>query len=89
MDFDPQINLAQAFGIQRTEDKKNMDNLMIDYLKGKNINFKDYIIKINNNIDLLPSSNNISLIEEFLTDYLLQRALSEQKVYRAFSGICW
>ena len=84
MDFDPQINLVQAFGMQRTEDKKNMDNLMMDYLKGKNLNFKDYIIKINNNIDLLPSSNNISLVEEFLTDYLLQRALSEQKVYRAF-----
>ncbi|MEA2015949.1 MAG: ParA family protein [Actinomycetota bacterium] len=31
MDFDPQINLVQAFGIQRTtDDKKNMDNLMID-----------------------------------------------------------
>jgi chromosome partitioning protein len=84
MDFDPQVNLAQAFGIQLSENKENMDNLMIDYLKGKNIDFKDYTIKINNNIDLLPSSNNISLAEEFLTDYLLQRSLSEQKVYRAF-----
>ncbi len=87
MDFDPQTNLAQAFGIQvaeMAEDKKNMDNLMIDYLKGKNINLKDYTTKINSNIDLLPSSNNISLVEEFLTDYLLQRSLSEQKVYRAF-----
>ncbi|OFW52333.1 MAG: hypothetical protein A2163_10010, partial [Actinobacteria bacterium RBG_13_35_12] len=63
--------------------KTNLDNLIMDYLKGKDINFKDYVIKITDNIDLLPSSNNISLVEEYLTDYLLNKTLSEQKIYKA------
>jgi chromosome partitioning protein len=84
MDFDPQINLGQAFSIELSEDKKNLDNLVVDFLKRKNIDFKDYIIKINDNIDLLPASNNISLVEEYLTDYLLSRSLNTKKVYRAF-----
>lgn len=84
MDFDPQINLVQAFNRDTVEDGKNLDNLMIDYLKGKDINFKDYVIKINDDIDLLPASNNISLIEECLTDYLLNKSLNEKKAYRAF-----
>jgi chromosome partitioning protein len=83
IDFDPQINLVQAFNKVSDGSNINIDNLMIDYLKGKDINFKDYVIKITDNIDLLPSSNNISLIEEFLTDYLLKRALNEQKLYKA------
>jgi chromosome partitioning protein len=84
MDFDPQINLVQSFGREFTEDKKNLDNLMIDYLKGNDMDFRDYIIKINDNIDLLPASNNISLVEEFLTDYLLKKSLNEKKAYKAF-----
>ena len=46
MDFDPQINLVQALGKASDESKVNLDNLMIDYLKGKKINFEDYVIKI-------------------------------------------
>ncbi len=83
IDFDPQINLVQAFGKASDDSGINIDNLMIDYLKGKNINFRDYVIKITDNIDLLPSSNNISLIEEYLTDYLLNKTLREQKLYKA------
>lgn len=83
VDFDPQINLVQAFGKVSDGSRINLDNLMLDYLKGKNINFKDYVIKITDNIDLLASSNNISLVEEYLTDYLLNKTLKEQKVYKA------
>ena len=85
MDFDPQINLVQALGKASDESKVNLDNLMIDYLKGKKINFEDYVIKITDNIDLLPSSNNISLVEEYLTDYLLNKTFSEHKVYKALN----
>lgn len=84
MDFDPQTNLAQAFGKESNGSKTNLDNLMIDSLKGKDINFKDYVIRITENIDLLPSSNNISLIEEYLTDYLINKTLSEEKIYKAY-----
>lgn len=83
MDFDPQTNLVQAFGKESNNGKTNLGNLMIDSLKGKDINFKDYVIKITENIDLLPSSNNISLIEEYLTDYLINKSLSEKKIYKA------
>jgi len=85
MDFDPQTNLVQALGKASDESKVNLDNLMIDYLKGKKINFEDYVIKITDNIDLLPSSNNISLVEEYLTDYLLNKTFSEHKVYKALN----
>lgn len=83
MDFDPQTNLAQAFGKDSNEGRANLDNLIIDSLKGKDINFKDYVIRVTENIDLLPSSNNISLIEEYLTDYLVNKTLSEKKIYNA------
>src|SRR3972149_1775834 len=63
--------------------KTTLDNLMIDYLKGRNINFKDYVIKITENIDLLPSSNNIWLIDEYLTDYLINKTLREKEIYKA------
>jgi len=84
LDFDPQINLVQAFNKGTSNDKgNNLDTLIINYIKGNNINFNDYIIKISNNIDLLPSSNNVSLIEEYLTDYLLGKTFKEQKIYKA------
>lgn len=85
MDFDPQTNLVQALGKASDESRVNLDNLMIDYLKGKKINFEDYVIKITDNIDLLPSSNNISLVEEYLTDYLINKTFSEHKIYKALN----
>ncbi|MDD5622140.1 MAG: ParA family protein [Actinomycetota bacterium] len=83
MDFDPQINLVQALNKETNNGKNNLDNLIVDYLKGKVINFKDYVVKIKDNIDLLPASNNISLIEEYLTDFLLNKSLTENKIYKA------
>jgi len=86
LDFDPQANLFQAFhkGLA-VKDGKNLENLIVNYVKKQEINFKDYVIKINSNIDILPSSNNISLIEEYLTDYLLTRTHDENKVYQAMN----
>jgi len=84
LDFDPQANLFQAFHIKLAiKEGKNLENLIVNYVKKQEINFKDYVIKISSNIDILPSSNNISLIEEYLTDYLLTRTFDENKIYQA------
>ncbi|OGF99697.1 hypothetical protein A2Y99_01670 [Candidatus Gottesmanbacteria bacterium RBG_13_37_7] len=84
LDFDPQANLFQAFHKKlAAKEGKNLENLIVNYVKKQDINFKDYVIRISDNIDILPSSNNISLIEEFLTDYLLSRTFDENKVYQA------
>jgi len=83
MDFDPQINLVQALNIESNNTKNNLCNLIVDYLRGKVINFEDYIVKIKDNIDLLPASNNISIIEEYLTDYLINKSLTDNKIYKA------
>src|SRR3972149_7200217 len=84
LDFDPQANLFQAFHKKLAiKEGKNLENLIVNYVKKQEINFKDYVIKISSNIDLLPSSNNISLIEEYLTDYLLTRTFDENKIYQA------
>ncbi|MCL5071784.1 MAG: ParA family protein [Actinobacteria bacterium] len=84
LDFDPQANLHQAFHKKiAIREGKNLENLIVNYIKKQEINFKDYVIKISSNIDLLPSSNNISLIEEYLTDYLLARTFNENKIYQA------
>ena len=84
LDFDPQANLFQAFHKKLAiKEGKNLENLIVNYIKKQEINFKDYIIKISSNIDLLPSSNNISLIEEYLTDYLMTRTFDENKIYQA------
>ncbi len=84
LDFDPQANLFQAFHKKLAiREGKNLENLIVNYVKKQEINFKDYVIKISSNIDLLPSSNNISLIEEYLTDYLLTRTFNENKIYQA------
>ena len=84
LDFDPQANLFQAFHKKlATGEGKNLENLIVNYVKRQETNFKDHVIKINSNIDLLPSSNNISLIEEYLTDYLLARTFGENKIYQA------
>lgn len=84
IDLDPQTNLVQAFNKGPSNVRgNNLDKLIVNYIKGININFRDYVMKINDNIDLLPSSNNISLVEEYLTDYLLERTFSESKIYKS------
>jgi chromosome partitioning protein len=84
MDFDPQISLVQAFFTKSAIPKNRcLENLVINYIKKQDVDFKDYIIKINDNIDLLPSSNNISLLEEYLTDYLLDKTFYENKIFQS------
>jgi len=75
IDLDPQINLVQSFGLGNKNSKgNNLDKLITDYVRNKKTIFNNYIIKVNKRIDLLPSSNNISLIEEYLTDMILKKS---------------
>jgi chromosome partitioning protein len=74
IDLDPQVNLVQAFGQEPCNEKgKNLDKLITDHIRGKKIAFDDYTISINDNIRLLPSSNNISLVEEYLMDVIIKK----------------
>jgi chromosome partitioning protein len=88
LDFDPQVSLFQAF-FKNPQVPKNkcLENLIVSYLNNKEINFSDYIISINENIDVLPSSNNISLLEEYLTDYFLDKTFYENKIYSSSSRV--
>jgi len=84
LDFDPQANLVYSFGKGNMNSlNNNFDSLIVDYLKGKKINLEDYLIKISDKISLIPSSNNISLIDEYLTDFLIKRSVEDGVVYKA------
>lgn len=84
LDFDPQINLVKAFDKTPALSSKNtFENLLVRCLRNEPVSLKKYLVRINDHIDLLPSSNNISQIEEHLTNYLLDRLYSEKRVYTA------
>jgi chromosome partitioning protein len=83
MDFDPQINLVQSFDFKQQRKEYTLEKLILKYLHKEPVNFEDYVIEISKNIDLLPSTNNISLLEEYLTDYLLERTSDDMKLYQA------
>jgi chromosome partitioning protein len=84
IDFDPQVNLVKAFpDIPSSALKKGFENFVVHYLKKDRVNLADYVVKINDQIDLLPSSNSISQLDEHLTNYLLNRAATDGKVYQA------
>jgi chromosome partitioning protein len=84
MDFDPQTNLVYSFGKEnKTSTGNNLDSLIINYLKGKKIILNDYIIRINECISLIPSSNNISLIDEYLTDFLINKSVEDGIAYKS------
>ena len=84
LDFDPQISLVQAFSKKiDVPEGKNLENLIVDFIKGRDINFDDYKVRINENIDLLPSSNNLSLLDEYLTEYLLAKTYREKWQYKS------
>ena len=84
MDFDPQANLVYSFGKGNSSSSgHNLDSMIVNYLKGNKINLKDYIIRINDNISLIPSSNNISLVDEYLTDFLIKKAVEDGKKYES------
>ena len=84
LDFDPQISLVQAFSKKvDVPEGKNLENLVVDFIRGRDINFDDYKVKINEYIDLLPSSNNLSLLDEYLTEYLLAKTYWEKWQYKS------
>ena len=84
LDFDPQINLVESFnrGVANKYGN-NLDTLIKNFVDGKQIRFSSYISKISKNLDIVPTSNNISLIDEYLTDHIIGRAFSEKIMYRA------
>ena len=53
---------------------KNLDRLITDYARGRRTSLENYIIGVNSRIHLLPASNNISLIEEYLTDAIIKKS---------------
>jgi chromosome partitioning protein len=82
LDFDPQISLTQSFyKISSIPENKCLEKLVVNFIKKNEINIDDYIIKVNNHIDLIPSSNNLSLLDEYLTEYLLDKVHQEKKLY--------
>jgi chromosome partitioning protein len=84
MDFDPQANLVYSFGKGNSSlSGQNLDSMIVKYLKGEKIDLNDYIIKINDNISLIPSSNNISLVDEYLTDFLIEKSVEDGKKYKS------
>lgn len=84
IDFDPQINLVKAFGnVPPSALEKGFERFIVNYLKRDPVNLAEYIVKINDHIDLLPSSNSVSQLDEHLTNYLLNRAGREGQVYQA------
>jgi chromosome partitioning protein len=84
LDFDPQISLMQSFlKISSIPEKKCIEKLIVNFIKKEEINIDDYIIKVNDYIDLIPSSNNLSLLDEYLTEYLLEKVHQEKKLYKS------
>jgi chromosome partitioning protein len=88
LDFDPQVSLFQAFfkNLQTPRDRC-LENLIVNYLSNKKIDFDDYVIKVNDKIDILPSSNNISLLEEYITDYFLDKTFYDNTIYNSSSRV--
>jgi len=86
LDFDPQISLTRSLlKFSLIPENKCIEKLIINAIKKDEIDIDDYTIKVNNYIDLIPSSNNFSLLEEYLTEYLLAKVHLEKKLYKSES----
>jgi chromosome partitioning protein len=86
LDFDPQISLTQSFlKISLIPENKCLEKLIVNFIKKDEINIDDYLVQVNNYIDLIPSSNNLSLLDEYLTEYLLDKVYREKKLYSSDS----
>ena len=78
LDFDPQVNLVYSFGKENKNDEgNNLESMLLNFIKGKNISLEDYTIKIGKNLTILPTSNNISVIDEYLTDFLVKKSVEK------------
>jgi chromosome partitioning protein len=84
LDFDPQINLVKSFPhVPPQALEKTIEKMVVRYTHRQPIDLNDYLLRINPHIDILPSSNNISQLDEYLTDYLLERCCKENTIYQA------
>jgi chromosome partitioning protein len=84
LDFDPQMNLVKSFGdVPDKAYEMTLENLIVKGLKKEEVILSHYLLRIHPNIDLLPCSNNISQVEEHLTEYLLQRTENGNRLYQA------
>lgn len=78
IDLDPQGNLTDSFGV----DLESLTDTAYDALKEKNIS--EYLIEINDNIDLLPSNldverANLDFVSVLGRELLLKKGLSNLK----------
>jgi chromosome partitioning protein len=83
LDLDPQVNLIYSFGKNYKNDcGNNLESLLLNFMKRKKIFLDDYTIKIGKNLTILPASNNISVIEEYLTDFLVKKSIEQGKALK-------
>ncbi|MDD3520880.1 MAG: ParA family protein, partial [Actinomycetota bacterium] len=61
----------------RNDEGNNLESMLLNFIKGKNILLEDYTIKIGKNLTILPTSNNISVIDEYLTDFLVKKSVEK------------
>ncbi len=84
LDFDPQISLIKSFpNLPVSALEQTLEKMVIQYVGKHPVELRDYILTVDRYIDVLPSSNNISLLDEYLTDYLLERGCKENKIFQA------
>ncbi len=78
LDFDPQVNLVYSFGKDnKNAEGNNLETMLLDFIKEKKIILEDYTIKAGKNLTILPTSNNISVIDEYLTDFLVRKSVEK------------
>jgi len=83
LDLDPQVNLIYSFGKDyKNESGNNLESMLLNFIKRKKIFLDDYTIKIGKNLTILPASNNISIIEEYLTDFLVKKSIEQGKALK-------
>jgi chromosome partitioning protein len=74
LDFDPQMNLTKSFAdIPDKAYEMTLEDLIVKRLKKEPVKLAPYLIRVHPLIDILPCSNNFSQIEEYLTDYIIER----------------
>ena len=56
LDFDPQVNLGQSFGLgKESRQGHNLDSLIKNYVQKNRIDINNYIIKAAKNLDFIPA----------------------------------
>jgi len=87
IDMDPQSSLTIALGYRQPDDiEKNIADLMIKTMDNKPYDIKDYILKNNEGIYLIPSGQELTRVElrlhqEISREYVLKRILENLNRY--------